>query len=92
MKKKSILIIVIMMILTISLATFILLKNNNSNKNNDLQDKTIYETLKKDSKAENVTQKIMNDNFFSSGKITKIDDDYIYFLNDNNKLFYIEKL
>ena len=33
----------------------------------------------------------MNDDFFSSGKITKIDDDYIYFLNDNNKLFYIEK-
>ena len=47
MKKKSIIII----ILVIALATFILIKrntSNNNNNNNNTQDKTIYETLKKD--------------------------------------------
>lgn len=98
MKKKSIIIIVLIMILVTALATFILIKNNTFNKNNDTQDDTIYETalstnetLNTDSQTENTTQKIMSDKFFSSGKITKIDDDYIYFLNDNNKLFHIEK-
>ena len=65
-------------------------KSNKVNNNSDTSVST-NETLNTDSQAENVTQKIMNDDFFSSGKITKIDDDYIYFLNDNNKLFYIEK-
>lgn len=48
MKKKSIIVIVIIIILVIALATFILIKRNTSNNNNDTQDKTIYETLKKD--------------------------------------------
>ena len=47
MKKKSIIVIVIIIILVIALATFILIKRNTSN-NNNTQDKTIYETLKKD--------------------------------------------
>ena len=65
-------------------------KSNKINSNSDTSVST-NETLNTDSQAENATQKIMNDTFFSSGKITKIDNDYIYFLNANNKLFYIEK-
>ena len=48
MKKKIIITIVIITILVITLVTFILVKNNTSNKNNNMQDKTIYETLKND--------------------------------------------
>ena len=65
-------------------------KSNKANNHSDTSLST-NETLNTDSQAENATQKIMNDNFFDSGKITKIDDNYIYFLNYKNKLFYIEK-
>lgn len=65
-------------------------KSNKANNHSDTSLST-NETLNTESQAENATQKIMNDNFFDSGKITKIDNNYIYFLNHNNKLFYIEK-
>lgn len=65
-------------------------KSNKANNHSDTSLST-NETLNTESQAENITQKIMNNNFFDSGKITKIDDNYIYFLNYKNKLFYIEK-
>lgn len=65
-------------------------KSNKANNHSDTSLST-NKTLNTESQAENITQKIMNNNFFDSGKITKIDDNYIYFLNYKNKLFYIEK-
>lgn len=62
-----------------------------SNKDHSDTSLSTNKTLNTESQAENITQKIMNNNFFDSGKITKIDDNYIYFLNYKNKLFYIEK-
>lgn len=40
---------------------------------------------------EDATQKILNDKFYSSGKIYNIDDNYIYFTNNNSKQYYISK-
>ena len=48
-------------------------KSNKANNHSDTSLST-NKTLNTESQAENITQKIMNNNFFDSGKITKIDD------------------
>lgn len=41
--------------------------------------------------SQDVTQKILNGEFYSSGIIYKIDENYIYFSNDDSKQYYINK-
>ena len=49
------------------------------------------ETNNEQDEPEDVTQKILKGECYSSGKIYNIDDNYIYFTNHNSKEFYISK-
>lgn len=46
---------------------------------------------KKDEQPQDVTKKILNNEFYSSGKIYSIDENNIYFSNEDYKKYYINK-
>ena len=46
---------------------------------------------KKDEQPQDATKKILNNEFYSSGKIYNIDENNIYFSNEDSKKYYINK-
>lgn len=68
-------------------------ENPNENINNE-NNVTIQENVdenKNDEQSQDVTKKILNNEFYSSGKIYKIDENNIYFSNEDSKKYYINK-
>lgn len=68
-------------------------ENPNENINNE-NNVTIQENVdenKNDEQFQDVTKKILNNEFYSSGKIYKIDENNIYFSNEDSKKYYINK-
>ncbi len=63
---------------------------DNKNENNVVIQENANED-KKDEQPQDVTKKILNNEFYSSGKIYSIDENNIYFSNEDYKKYYINK-
>ena len=66
-------------------------ENTNTKNENNV---TIQENAnedKKDEQPQDATKKILNNEFYSSGKIYNIDENNIYFSNEDSKKYYINK-
>ena len=64
--------------------------NNTKNENNVTIQENINEN-KNNEQSQDVTEKILNNEFYSSGKIYNIDENNIYFSNEDSKKYYINK-
>ena len=68
-------------------------ENPNENINNE-NNFTIQENInenKNEEQPQDVTKKILNNEFYSSGEIYNIDENNIYFSNEDSKKYYINK-
>lgn len=63
---------------------------NTKDKNNVTIQENINEN-KNEEQPQDVTKKILNNEFYSSGKIYNIDENNIYFSNEDSKKYYINK-
>lgn len=69
-------------------------ENINSENTKNENNVTIQENVddnKNDEQSQDVTKKILNNEFYSSGKIYSIDENNIYFSNEDSKKYYINK-
>ncbi len=63
--------------------------NENIVKNNIIENDILENNIEK--QAENITEKMLNDEFYFWGTIYDIDENYIYFSNNNSKKYCINK-
>ena len=65
-------------------------RENTKNENNVTIQENVNED-KNDEQSQDATKKILNNEFYSSGKIYNIDENNIYFSNEDSKKYYINK-
>ena len=66
-------------------------ENTNTKNENNVTIQENVDNNKNDEQPQDVTKKMLNNEFYSSGKIYNIDENNIYFSNEDSKKYYINK-